>query len=149
MIGASLYYYSLGSGCNIGNLPTDNWSLIVQKIVYAILSPNLSVPVYDDAPQDQPLPVVSIGEDTIEEWGTDIKRGVIATITIHSWSDYDGRKEVKQIMGDIYNLLHRRDYVISGYTVLDSAQEYEQTITENDGITRHGVQRFRMMIIEE
>jgi hypothetical protein len=95
------------------------------------------------------MPYVVIGDDTLIDFDTDGKTGFEVTVTIHSWSDYRGRAQVKGLLGEIYLLLHRKDYVIIGYTLVGSDCEFEETILESDGVTRHGIQRFRLFLIKE
>lgn len=123
-------------------------SLAIQESIYDILIASLSVPVYDDVPDNAVMPYVVIGDDTVVEYDTDGKTGFDATLTIHTWSKYRGRFEVKTIMGQIYTLLHRQDYDINEYNILGLDHEFEQTFLEADGVTRHGVQRFRLLLIK-
>jgi len=120
----------------------------VQKAVFGILNTGLSVPVYDDVPDNALAPYVVIGDDTFIEFDSDDISGFEATITIHSWSTYRGRKEVKELMGSIYNLLHRAEFTVTGYNLVGCDSEFSETFLESDGVTRHGVQRFRILIRE-
>ena len=48
------------------------------------------------------IPYVVIGDDTSAQWDTDDTVGSENTLTLHVWSRYYGRAEVKDIMqGDI------------------------------------------------
>jgi len=120
----------------------------VQKAIFDILNTGLSVPVYDDVPDNALAPYVVIGDDTFIEFDSDDISGFEATITIHSWSAYRGRKEVKELMGSIYNLLHRAEFTVTGYNLVGCDSEFSETFLESDGVTRHGVQRFRILIRE-
>lgn len=101
--------------------------------------------VYDDVPQDTVFPYVVIGDDTSIPWDQDCKTGADTTLTIHAWSRYSGRKEVKDMLQAIYNGLHNFELnVTGGHNVLCQA-EYEETFLDPDGATRHGVIRFRLL----
>lgn len=82
----------------------------LQSAIYSALNGDvvlsgLVVGVYDDVPQpadageSSQFPYVSIGEAVHTEWDTDTSLGDDITITIHTWSRYAGRKEVKEIQG--------------------------------------------------
>lgn len=111
--------------------------------------------VYDHVPQakdsgsDMLFPYVVIGDDTALDWDTDTSVGKEATITIHSWSRYRGRLEIKQIQGEIYRVLHLSNLMIEGYDLVLCFSEYSECLLDPDGLTRHGVQRFRLIIDKE
>lgn len=116
----------------------------IQKAVYERLTDQLNVPVYDDVPQNTKLPYVTIGEDDSEAWDTDDSLGLDTDITIHVWSEYAGRKEAKELMGQIYNALNRHELVVDGMHTVDCIFEYQDIFLDPDGVTRHGVIRFRL-----
>lgn len=104
--------------------------------------------VYDDVPEGSALPYVVIGEDTAVNIGTKGLDGLEHTVTIHCWSQYRGRKEVKEIMEAVYNVLHDEALSLTGSTLVNIKHEFAQTIVENDGITRHGIMRFRAVVFD-
>ena len=120
-------------------------ALEIQTAVYARLSAQLDTPVYDDVPQGSEYPYTVIGDDTAVEWDGDTFLGTEATLTIHTWSQYSGRAEVKGIMSSIYAALHRYSLSIAGYNTVTCTWEFAETFLEADGETRHGVQRFRLI----
>ena len=104
--------------------------------------------VFDDVPEGTPYPYVVIGEETSQNVGTKDKDANEHTLTIHVWSQYRGRKEIKEIMSEIYTSLHNSDITLSGASLVNIRHEFEQTLLEADGITRHGVMRFRVVIFD-
>ena len=120
--------------------------LQIQKAIYGVLDSTLSVPVYDHVPQDTKYPYVVVGDDTSVPWDTDDSTGTEATVTIHAWSQYRGRAEVKALLEQIYGALHRQDIAIEDVHVIESVAEFQQTIVESDGLTRHGIIRFRVTV---
>lgn len=122
--------------------------LEIQKAVFTRLNNALSVPVYDAVPDNAVAPYVVIGDDTLIEFDSDLLNGFEATVTIHTWSVYRGRFEVKQLMGLIYNALHRAELNVQGYNLVGCDCEFSETFLESDGVTRHGIQRFRILIRE-
>jgi len=120
--------------------------LEIQKAVYAVLSGALSVPVYDHVPQDTKYPYVVVGDDTSVPFDTDDSLGSESTVTVHVWSQYRGRSEVKALLQEIYDALHRQDVAVENATTIESIAEFQETIVEADGLTRHGIIRFRITV---
>jgi hypothetical protein len=120
--------------------------LQIQKAVFTILTGALDVPVFDHVPQDTKYPYIVVGDDTSVPWDTDDSTGTESTVTIHAWSQYRGRAEVKDLLAQIYDALHRQDIAIEDVHVIESIAEFQQTIVESDGLTRHGIIRFRITV---
>jgi len=128
-----------------------SYELAVQTVVFEALSTdaNLSAigcAVYDSVPQDSQFPYVTIGEDIHNEWDTNTTTGSVCSISIHAWSRARGRKETKQIQGAVYDALHRAELEIPEYKIDSVEWEGSQSFVDADGLTRHGVQIFRILI---
>lgn len=129
-------------------------SFNLQKAVYAALNGSVtglsgaSVSVYDDVPEGTSYPYVVIGEETAINAGTKNLDGVEHTLTLHIWSGYRGRREIKEIMQSIYSLLHDTAITVTGASLVMIRQEFATTLEEADGITRHGVMRFRVVMFD-
>ena len=121
----------------------------IQKSIYSKLSVGLSVPVFDAVPDNQPKPYVVIGDDTITEFDQDGVIGFDCTITLHVWSDYNGRAEVKTLQGQCFNLLNRAELTVTGYNLLGCNHEFSDSFLETNGVTRHGVQRYRLLLTSQ
>jgi hypothetical protein len=117
----------------------------VQKAIFDKLTTGLTVSVYDVVPQDPTFPYVVIGEDTALAWDTDDSTGTDSTLTIHTWSRYQGRKETKDIMQDIYEQLNRVSLTLTAGEVIMIDYEFAETFLDSDGESRHGVMRFRIL----
>nr|WP_297388262.1 DUF3168 domain-containing protein [uncultured Roseateles sp.] len=122
----------------------------LQTAVFTRLAAALApVAVYDHVPQavdpgsDVPFPYVTIGEDEPREWDTDTEDGFEATFTVHVWSRQLGRLQVKQLQDEIYDALHRYNLPVTGYETVLLSFESATTLQDPDGITQHGVSRFR------
>jgi hypothetical protein len=129
-----------------------SWNL--QKAIYSTLDGSVTgidganTPVYDDVPEDTAYPYVILGEETTANNGSKTLDGVEHTLTIHAWSQYRGRREIKEIMESVYSLLHEAAITVSGASLVNIRQEFSTTLAENDGITRHGVMRFRAVVFD-
>lgn len=129
-----------------------SWEL--QKALFSTLNGSVtgmesaSVSVYDDVPENTAYPYVVIGEESTSNNGSKDLDGLEHTITLHIWSQYRGRREIKEIMESVYSLLHNTAITVSGASLVNIRQEFSTTLAENDGITRHGVMRFRAVVFD-
>ena len=102
--------------------------------------------VFDDVPQDTAYPYIVIGEETASNISTKTLDMHEHTLTIHTWSQYRGRKEIKVIMEQIYDTLNNASLSVSGGQAVNMKQEFLTTLVDADGITRHGIMRFRAVV---
>lgn len=132
-----------------------SWEL--QKAIYTALdnanitdaSGNPISGVFDDVDEDTAFPYVTVGEETAINAGTKTLDAHEHTITLHIWSRYrGGRKEVKEIMQQVFSALHNSDITVDGASLVNIRHEFEQTLVEADGITRHGIMRFRVVVFD-
>jgi hypothetical protein len=117
----------------------------IQAAIFAKVSA-IGYPTYDHVPQDSTFPYIVIGDDTSIPWDTDDSLGSETTCTIHIWSRHRGRKEVKEITKALYEALHRADIPIIGGALVESQAEFAESFMDTDGLTRHGVVRFRLIV---
>ena len=129
-----------------------SWQL--QKSIFTALNGNVTgvssanIPIYDDVPEGSVYPYVVIGEETASNNGTKTLDGFEHTITLHVWSQYRGRREIKEIMQSVYEKLHNTAITVTGASLVNIRQEFSNTLAEQDGITRHGVMRFRAVLFD-
>ena len=129
----------------------SQWPL--QQALFAALSADATLQgmlgsparVFDHVPQDSAFPYVVIGEATSGPFDGKTENGMEQTLTIHAWSRYRGLKEVKQIMAAVTASLDDQALAISGHTLVLLRFEFAATFLDPDGMTRHGVQRFRAL----
>jgi hypothetical protein len=126
-------------------------SIALQKAVFAALNGNVTGGVYDQIPVRTPSPYTVIGETVSERpWDTHDSEGSEEVIMIHVWSLSNGSVEVKEIMGEIDDLLHDASALPleTGDLVL-LHRDYMTVLKEEvkPGETwRHGVLRYRALI---
>jgi hypothetical protein len=128
-------------------------SFELQKTIYTKLNTDstirttYSATVHDHVSTGTAFPYVVIGEETLTDDSSakDIDFNEF-TLTIHTFSRNRGRKEAKQIMARIYTLLHKASLTITGATHVNTRFEYSDVVREQDGLTYHGVQRFRTIL---
>lgn len=130
----------------------------VQSALFTRLSAIVtSATVYDDVPdlpEGEPFtdfPYIVIGNDTSVSWDTDDVLGETVTCTLHVFSRYQGKKEAKTILAEIYDALHRQAGNLSatGYRFVDCLLEFSEIFDDDDGATRHGVCRYRLTVEQE
>lgn len=131
----------------------NKFTTAAQEIIFAKLNGNLTgCAVFDTAPYqpegapNDAFPYCLIGDATISPFDTDDTLGGIVTVTIHFWSRAKGAKQVKGLMDEAYSLLHRASISKVGYNVLDCLFEFGESMDDPDGVTKHGVQRYRLTI---
>lgn len=125
----------------------------LQSRIYATLNGDsnltstLGASIFDDVPQGSAYPFVSIGEEQSNEYGTMDLDGMDTALTIHVWSRYDGAKQTKDILDRIHTLLHDSSLSVTGFNLVNLRFEFSDIMRDPDGVTRHGVIRFRAIIL--
>ena len=127
----------------------------VQKAIFSTLSADSSLDslvgnnkILDDVPQGTNYPYVQIGEETSIDAGLKDKEAQEYTLTIHIWSRYRGNKETKEIAERIYTLLHNGAISVTGASLANFRNEFFTVLIDDDGLTRHGVMRFRAIVFD-
>lgn len=127
----------------------------LQQAVFSVLNgdstltSSLGASVFDDVPDHQAVtyPYVQLGEDVTIDYSTKDTTGSETTMTIHIWSRYRGSKETKQIIDRIHSLLHDSSLSVTGRNLINMRSEFSDVLRDPDGITRHGVMRFRAVML--
>ena len=109
--------------------------------------------VYDHVPEDAGFPFVTVGESAARPFdgkgeGGKGEDGMDQQVTIHCWSRQRGMKEAKAIMAAVVAALDRQSLALSGHSLVDIAFLFSDSLLDPDGLTRHGVQRFRVLTQE-
>jgi len=128
-------------------------SLALQKTIFDALDGDSTLQsqvtdVYDFVPENTAFPYVKLGEDTAIDNGTKTLQGNEHTLVVHTFSRYRGSKEIKDIMSRIYTLLHESSLTVSGASLVNLRFEFSDVLKENDGLTTHGLQRFRAIVFD-
>ena len=125
----------------------------LQTTVYSTLSNDntltntLGAGVFDEVVENASYPFVALGEETAIDYSTKDLDGGEFTINIHVWSQYKGSKQTKEIMDRIHDLLHDSSLSVSGFNLINLRFEFSDILRDPDGVTRHGVIRFRAIIL--
>lgn len=89
------------------------------------------------------FPYIVLGESAAEPLETQAGGGYDTTLDIHTYSRALGMKEAKAVMAAISDCLHGQDFAVTGQRLV-FCRLISQSLRQ-DGETRHGVQRFRII----
>lgn len=106
--------------------------------------------VFDDTPENERFPYITMGELIGRDWSDKFTPGQEVHSTIHIWSQYEGKKEVLEIGDEVLQALTRPPPLDLGtgfHAVVDTLDTH-QIIMDIDGFTRHGILTFRYLIEE-
>lgn len=126
------------------------WEL--QKAVYSRLSTDatlvttLGAAVYDHVPASAAFPYLHIGDDIEVPNDTMGVTGRDTTLTLHTWSQYPGKKQVKEIHNRVDALLDRWKPTVTGWNAVQMLFRSRESFMDPDGVTRHGVSYYRIHI---
>jgi len=104
--------------------------------------------VYDHAPQDAAFPYEVVGEPNGVDHDTDDSLGWDAELTIHQFSRFRGFEEVERIQRETDEALNRTEPVIVDGRIVTLHRVSVDGVLDPDGLTRHGIHRFRTIIEE-
>ena len=134
---------------------TAEWEL--QKAIYSELAADAGVKaligdparLYDQVPSSPTYPYVTLGEAIAVDESTFGKLGQEHIVDVDTWSRYRGSKEAKSIMSAISAALHEATLTLSGFDHAGIMLDFSQLLRDPDGITRHGVQKFKSITLEQ
>ena len=122
-------------------------SSIYTALNVSAITTTLACGVYDEVVEGNSYPFITLGEETAIDYSTNNLVGAETTINIHIWSRYKGSKQTKQIMDKVHDLLHDVSLTVSGVNLINLRFEFSDIMRDPDGITRHGVMRFRAITL--
>lgn len=106
--------------------------------------------VFTHVPQDlgESYPWITIFGAESNQFDNDATLGFEGTMTIHTWDNRRDFGPINNIKSAIYNVLHNNSLTYNGFSNVEFCQEFTTTLRDPDGITIHGVQRFRFIMQE-
>lgn len=104
--------------------------------------------IYDIVPQAEPFPFITMADIQWDNRGNHSWDGLSGVLTVHSWyrSPNMGRAGVQLIMKRIDEILHNSEPTITGWTVVSFLRGSSNIIVDEDRVTLHGIQTFKIMI---
>jgi hypothetical protein len=125
-----------------------SWSL--QQSVFATLTADAALTallgagrIHDDVPQATPLPYVTLGPVTAQDWSTGSEIGAEHLVTVHVWSGARGKKQAHEILGAIRSALHDQPLALIGHRLINLLHQRSEIRRTPDGDTLQGTARFR------
>ncbi len=124
------------------------WAL--QKAIYQHLRADAGVRaeigdpvrIYDDPPPDAVFPYLTIGEARASDL-KGVDGGLEHDLKLYVFSRYAGRREVKRILGAVYDSLHEAGLSLSGHDLVNISFVFADVFRRLDGEIYQGVARFR------
>lgn len=98
--------------------------------------------LYDDPPVGAAFPYVTLGETRASDW-KGVDGGIEHDLKLYAFSQYAGRREIKRIMGALYDALHEAPLTLSGHTLVNIRFVFGDSFRRQDGDTYQGVARYR------
>jgi hypothetical protein len=74
--------------------------------------------VYDDVPQAAAFPYLTFGQSTARDWSTGSDDGNEHILTLHVWSQANGKRQAHEIMGAVRTALHDQPLILDGPDVV-------------------------------
>jgi len=129
-----------------------------QKAIYDALANDSSLQallggsgkILDHVPDNSPYPYVTMQIKPMNDRGNQTLEGVQIDYQINVWYRAPGRGDLKvqEIQARIDELLHKQDICIDGWNVISHRRSTVNILDEPDGVTKHGVQVFNLLLGE-
>ncbi len=125
--------------------------LAIQEAVFGLLSNDALLiakisGVYDSHPEPQKFPYITIGDGYSVPFVSFDHMGEELYINVHIWSRYKGFKEGQEISADVQRLLAQKHIDVPDFGSVACFFDATETIRDTDGITRHLILRYRLLI---
>ena len=120
------------------------------KAVYVALdaTTGLTGIISESLSNADPFPKIWIEDGGADDWSNKDDNGLEAFVNLHVGSQKEGTKEIRGLMDKCHSALHNVDLVLAnGQSVLCQFVRHDVVI-ESDGITRHGIMRFKLLVSE-
>ena len=124
------------------------WNL--QESLFQILRASLELKsyvgdparIYDDVPPKAEFPFIQLGESRIEPLDG-VDGGYIHDLRLVVHSRYQGRREIKLIMDQVYALIHDRTLDLSDFNIISLRFIFGDILRRQDQQSYQGIMRFR------
>lgn len=87
--------------------------------------------------------------DDSEDWSEKTGNGLSVSLEVHIGSRYNGNKEVNDISKAVYNALHNTDLALDGALLVLCQYSRSTQLYDTDGVTRHRIVIFNLLISED
>lgn len=102
--------------------------------------------IHDEPPAGAVFPFITIGDDSLEDWGARDVTGYGGSFSVHAWSQGErGRSTVKKLADAIRNALHEQDIDVEDHSVVLCRFLSSNTDTP-DGSSWHAETKFKIIL---
>lgn len=105
--------------------------------------------VYDAPPRNAAFPYVSFGQVSVADWSTGTETGAEHQLVLDAWSRAAGKRECHAILDAIDTALNDAALTLAGNALVNLRFQFADVRRDPDGITFHGVIRFRAVTEEQ
>lgn len=95
------------------------------------------------------FPLIWTEEPSNDDWSTKTEDGISATVALHIGSRYNGTAEIRQLKKRVYELLNNQPLTLSEGKAVLVVYEGDRTFFDDDGVTRHCVMQFNVIVCED
>ena len=120
------------------------------KAVYVALdaTSGLTGIISESLSNADPFPKIWIEDGGADDWSNKDDNGLEAFVNLHVGSQKGRKKKFRGLMDKCHGALHNVDLVLAnGQSVLCQFLRHDVVI-DSDGITRHGIMRFKLLVSE-
>ncbi|MCZ9352988.1 DUF3168 domain-containing protein [Streptomyces mutabilis] len=93
--------------------------------------------VFDEVPEAQPHPYITVGSITENVSDAHNQRGLDASVVLHIWSKYRGYKQAAEILSALDAALDRQPLAVTGFKDVSIAHQQHTELRDPDPEIRH------------
>jgi len=97
-------------------------------------------------PPGAAFPYLTVGDDSATDWSVLAREGEEIEVSVNAWSRYRGSKEAKTLLGQVKTALHGQRLAVTGWRMASCRMAFSTCFDDPDGLTTHGVIRFRVRL---
>jgi hypothetical protein len=105
--------------------------------------------VFDEVPEQQPLPYISLGPIVQTQADAHNQRGLDVTFDWNIWSAYEGTKEVADILQALDEVFDRQSLAVAGWQDVSIALQQTLTVPDPDPDIRHITASYRVWLTKQ
>ena len=102
--------------------------------------------VFDHTPATAAFPYVTLGRLTSYDWSTATERGSEHLVTLHAWSQGNGKRQALALMARADAALHDRPLVLDGYALVNLRLEMTELAYDDAQGAYRGTMRLRAVV---
>lgn len=122
---------------------------IYTKVTTSSTVMDLVTGLFDEVPEGQPHPYISVGSITEVQSDSHSQRGLAVDVVLHIWSTYRGNREAAQILAALDTVLDRQPLAVAGYRDVSIAHDRHQSLRDPDPKIRHINVAYRVWLTKE